>query len=129
MTEMDSVATTQIAFSATNTNNGQGNLEYTARIDYGRTASASTAESMATAQATSVNLTRTEASVGVQPSTERTYNRVMTYTEQTSPSNYIGTGGASPFVVATKYNAGAEGFVVSHVEVYLRTEGLNTGID
>lgn len=127
MTDMDSVAASQIAFSATNTNNGQANLEYSARIDYGRTASASFAESIASAQSTSVNLIRTKAFASVEPSSVGSYNRVMTYTEQTSPSNYVGTGGTSPFVVATKYNAGAEGFVVSHVEVYIRTEGLSAG--
>src|SRR5690606_14532161 len=38
-----------------------------------------------------------------------------------------GTGGSAPFTLATRYNAGPEGFNISHVETYFTKETLAAG--
>lgn len=130
MTGLDSLATQQVAFSATNTfpPGQQGNLEYSVKIDYGRATTTATAESMSTSQSASLNLISTQATSGNTSTTSvGTYNRVLSYTEETVPETFIGTGGSSPFTIATKYNSGVDGFTLSHVEVYLRTEAVTSG--
>ena len=51
-----------------------------------------------------------------------TYNRTISYTTKDKPDSFVGTGGGSPVVIATQYNAGASGFNLSHVETWARTE-------
>jgi subtilisin family serine protease len=127
MNDLESSETRQIAFSASNTNNGQGNLDYTVNVDFGRVG-ASSAESMASTQDTEINLISAMAATGgAQAGVTGTYNRTISYTAKAAAETYIGTGGSSPFAVATKYQAGPDGFTVSHVETYFRSETVTSG--
>jgi subtilisin family serine protease len=116
----------KIPFSATNTNNGQGNLNYSLAIEFGRVVTAST-EAMATSETSAVSLNSVPAEKGgVTSSSAADYNRVKTHTDKTLPDTWVGTGGSSPFVVATKYNSGTDGFSLSHVETFVRFEDLTS---
>ena len=116
-------ATRSIAF---NNLEGASDLTYEVSIDYGRATSSST-EAMAVSS--SVVLLQAETSKVRSNSVQTTnaYNRTLKHTEKTTPDTYVGTGGSAPFTLATKYNAGPEGFNVSHVETFFRTETLVQG--
>ena len=116
-------ATRTIAF---NNHNGASDLTYEISIDYGR-ATPSATESMAT-RASVVSLKAEPARVRSNGArTTATYNRTLKYTEKVTPDTYVGTGGSAPFTLATKYNAGSEGFNVSHVETFFKKETLVQG--
>lgn len=130
MNTLAEIVTRKIGFSATNTNNGQGNLTYTVGIEFGRaTTSASAAtETLATSQASTQTLSMNAASKGAtSTSAANTYNRTLSHTNQTAPSTWVGTGGSAPFTVATKYNSGPLGFSISHVETFYRAEKVTSG--
>jgi subtilisin family serine protease len=123
-----------IPFSTTNTNNGQGNLTYTVGIEFGRTSNSSSTEAMnvvqpnhSTMPSSNTNLISAKAQPGVRAQSIGTYNRVITHTDKTVPDTWVGTGGSSPFTVATKYNAGPQGFSLSHVETYFKAETVTAG--
>lgn len=115
--------TKTIAFNNTN---GLSNLDYEVSVDYGRSGANSTAQ--ATAAGSKLNLISTRATKpSVTAGTLSTYDRIISHTEKTVSDNFIGTGGAAPFTLATQYNAGPEGFNISHIETFFRTETLTTG--
>jgi hypothetical protein len=119
--------TPKIPFSATNTNNGQGNLNYSVAIEYGRVASSSV-EKMATTPSSKQVFTKAAVSQGgVAASSVNTYNRTLSYTNITTPETFVGTGGGSPLTVSTQFNAGPSGFNLSHVETFVRVESLTSG--
>lgn len=118
----------KIPFSTTNTNNGQGNLEYTISIEFGRTATSASEATTTTSQSSVQSLTKKAASNGgTSTSSTNSYNRTISHTDKTTPDTWVGTGGSSPFVVATKYNSGPTGFSVSHIETFFRAQSLVTG--
>jgi len=128
MNTMTEVVNRKIPFNTTNTNNGQGNLNYTVGIEFGRPATTSSSESVATTPSAVVSLNQTTASGNsLGTSTSSTYNRTISYTDKAVAKNWIGTGGSAPFTVATKYNAGPQGFSISHVETYFRSETVTAG--
>lgn len=131
MNTLTEVVTHKIPFSTTNTNNGQGNLDYTIAIEFGRAATTSAvtaSETRAVSEASTQTLSKTSASNGAtSASSVNAYNRTIKHTDKTVPDTWVGTGGSSPFVVATKYNSGPEGFSLSHVETFFRAQNLATG--
>ncbi|NJM25210.1 MAG: T9SS type A sorting domain-containing protein [Bacteroidia bacterium] len=109
--------------------NGYSPLEYMVSIDYGRILTEANGKEKLSEQPGSAALVtaggvkHTDGGARVQG----TYNRVATHTDKEAPDTFIGTGGAAPFTVATRYNGGPEGFNVTHVETWFRLENVLTG--
>lgn len=121
-------ATASIAFDNMG---GASGLTYEVSIDFGRaTTSRATTEAMATAATGSINLTSTQGqhvnNNGARTTT--TYNRTLKHTSKDIPDTFVGTGGSAPFTLATKYNAGPDGFNLSHVEAWFRAETVTQGV-
>jgi hypothetical protein len=125
MNTLDETATRSISFNNTE---GLSDLEYEIAIDFGRVASSgTTTEAMATtASAIALRSEKTNIqSNGARPFSA--YHRVIKRTDKDTPDTFVGTGGSAPFTLATKYNAGPEGFNLSHVETWFRAEELASG--
>lgn len=110
-------------------NDGNSDLEYSASIEYLRESPASAEPMNIATGSPAVNpvtkatgTTPEEVTMGLTD-----YARVISYFENTTPENFVGTGGNVPFSIATKYNAGSAGFAASHVEVVFRTETVSNG--
>ena len=125
MNTMNETATRSIEF---NNLNGKSNLEYEVSIDFGRaTTSRATTETMASAVQQNYTLSAKKAGTISGARIASTYNRILKYTQRDTPDAHAGTGGGAPLTVATKYNAGPQGFNLSHVETWFRTETLDQG--
>jgi subtilisin family serine protease len=124
MNSLNETTTREIAFDNIE---GKSVLNYQLSIDYGRPSTETSAEKISATSLENFLLSKDAGDLkpGVRPS--GTYNRTISHTEKDLPDTWIGTGGAAPFTLATKYNAGAEGFNVSHVETYFRREDLEEG--
>lgn len=109
---------------------GKSNLDYTATVDYLRPMGTARTENLAVNS--SVALPLSAANVGTSTTSvakaTAEYNRVLTHTDKEAPDTFIGTGGSAPFTLSTKFNAGAEGFNLSHIETFFRTEGLTSAV-
>lgn len=106
--------------------NGASDLDYEVSIDFGRTGTSSHAAEAMAASGTSVALLQST-SVHVSDNGARpmsVYNRELRHTSKEVPDSFVGTNGTAPFTIATKYNAGPEGFNLSHVETWLRSETM-----
>lgn len=103
--------------------NGHSDLVYDVSIDFGRATASRVPETVATAVSESRPLKATAVTgYAARTASVSTYNRIITHTEATVPENFVGTGGAAPFSLATAYNAGPQGFNLSHVALYCRRE-------
>jgi hypothetical protein len=120
---------TETGTASVNFNNQEGktDLTYTVGIEYRREPSAfqASAESMAPG-ASSKPLKATTATVKVGVRTQATYHRTISHTTSTTPDEFIGNDGPS-ITVATKFNAGPEGFNLTHIETWMRRENLEAG--
>ncbi|MBL7857137.1 MAG: S8 family serine peptidase [Cyclobacteriaceae bacterium] len=113
---------------AFNNLNGQSELTYEVSIDFGRAITSRTNEAMATSATGSARLISRKADVhGGGIRTSSVYNRILKYTSKEVPDTHVGIGGAGTFVVATKFNAGPQGFNLSHVETWFRSETVSEG--
>jgi subtilisin family serine protease len=101
--------------------NGASPLTYEVSIDFGRAETTRVKETMATSVNSSM-LKKTDASPRASVNAVTAYNSVISHTEATTPVSFVGTGGAAPFTLATQYNAGPQGFNLSHVAIFLRRE-------
>lgn len=106
---------------------GKSDLDYTISIEYGRVEATSTNSSINISTASKLALKSTKASTKNSAQSKASYNRVITHADKTSPDTYIGNGGSASVTVATKYNAGSQTFNLSHIETFMRTEGLASG--
>lgn len=119
--------TKSIAF---NNVDGKSNLNYTVRIDFGRAEETEVTEKIATQGSPSLSLASYSAgtqTTGVAQTTA-TYNRTIRHTEKDIPDTFLGTGGTAPFTLSTQFNAGSEGFNLSHIETFFRMESLGTAL-
>ncbi len=122
MNTLTETFTKQIAFNNTD---GRSDLEYNISIDFGRsTVSTTQHEAVATSINQSVVPSQQTVAVSAVGRNANTYNRTINYTESESTTIFAGTGGAAPFTLATRYNAGPEGFNMSHVESFFTIESL-----
>ncbi len=106
---------------------GKSDLTYALSIEYGRVGTAQATVSAKTSSTSKTILRSTKASVKSSVSSVAAYNRVIKHTDKQTPDTFIGNGGSATITIATKFNAGAEGFNLSHIETWLRTETLATG--
>lgn len=107
---------------------GKSALKYEVSIDYGRvnpSPSEAVTETKDTVNVVSLKDVVTTGSNGATVLT--TYNRTIKHTDKTVAEGAVGIGGGSPFTVATKYNAGPEGFNISHIQTWFQTGELLAG--
>jgi hypothetical protein len=107
---------------------GKSDLKYEVSIDYGRVnpaPSEAMAQSKDTVSHFSLRDIVTTGSNGAV--VLATYNRTIKHTDKDVAEGQVGIGGGSPFTVATKFNAGAEGFNISHIETWFQTGELLAG--
>jgi len=108
---------------------GQSPLTYSVSINYNRITATSlaTTETMATQAAPSI-LTSVAASPKIGPlSTQTVFNRVFAHENASAPAGYLGYNGQYDFRVATKFNAGNDGFNVTHILAYYRAPEATSG--
>lgn len=127
---MNLLTETATASIAIDNLNGASELQYEVSIDFARAgATATQPEAMADRPAEKVALSVSAKKIttgGARKATE--YNRTLKHTGKDTPDTFVGTGGAAPFTIAAKFNAGSEGFNVSHIETWFRAESLNQGV-
>lgn len=109
---------------------GKSNLNYTVRVDFGRAEETVVTEKIATQALASLPLASHAASTRTTAvaKTAASYNRTIRHTDKDVPDTFLGTGGTSPFTLSTRYNAGAEGFNLSHVETFFRMEEISSAV-
>jgi subtilisin family serine protease len=107
---------------------GKSDLTYSLSIEYGRAGTTqATAPTTPPSGESNTTLHSTKAFVKGGIRTLATYNRILTHTEKQTPDTFIGNGGSASITIATKYKAGDDGFNLSHIETWLRTETLPSG--
>lgn len=110
---------------------GASDLTYNVSIDFGRVEASSRSVEKMSASGTQLEMLRsTKASVADNHEGAKalvTYNRTLNHTQNNTPDTFVGIGSAGTFRVATKYNAGVQGFNLSHVETWFRRETLTSG--
>jgi len=107
---------------------GKSDLDYTISIEYGRVETSSKSSSKTVSTASKLSLKSTVASKKANTQSKTSYNRVVSHTDKEIPDTYIGNGGSSSLTIATKYNAGSQAFNLSHIETFMRAEGLTSGV-
>lgn len=107
---------------------GKSDLNYAISIEYGRVETASTSISKNSSTASKLQLKSINASAKTSAQSKSSYNRVVSHTDSKTPDTFIGNGGSSSVTIATKYNAGLQAFNLSHIEAFMRTEGLTSGV-
>lgn len=112
---------------------GQSALTYSLRIDYNRVTATSlaTGETVATQASPSIPASVNTSASRVSPlSTHTVFNRVLAHENATVPTSYLGYSGQYDFKVATRFNAGSEGFNVTHIQTYYRApEAMHGTVD
>lgn len=125
MNTLTETATRSIMFNNTT---GKSDLEYNISIDFGRTgAHTASTEAMATTVQQSTLVFAKAAQSAARNQAENSYNRILKHNAKDTADTFVGTGGSSTFTVATRYNAGPEGFNLSHIETFFRAETLRAG--
>lgn len=106
--------------------NGKGNLKYELSLDYLRKAIpglTKTSEFIAKYDKKGA-IEKTLKSfpapkVGVSSTNVTSFNRVLSYEDKNAADNFLGYGGSQAFTTATRFNAGKEGFTLSHFQTYI----------
>ncbi len=106
--------------------NGKSPLEYELSIDYGRVSTSSNEEELSGGGSAAP---ASSGPIVVKPVARpsATYHRTINHSDKDTPETFVGTGGTAPFTLATKYNAGPDGFNLSHVETWFRPESVTSG--
>jgi subtilisin family serine protease len=105
---------------------GKGKLKYEVSLDYLRKAIPSVTKATESITKTSekvvseVGLQSIPApKVGISTYNATSFNRVLSHENRTNADNFLGYGGAKAFTSATRFNAGKEGFNLSHFQAYI----------
>lgn len=111
--------------------NGEIDLKYTASVSYRRYASEMHLNSLGEEETIGTGVVegseiKTLAS-GKAAKADETYNRILMYNGDIDANAVIGTGGDERFTAATHYNAGPEGFNVTHVATLFRALTVKEG--
>ncbi len=109
---------------------GKSDLKYDVSIDYGRPSTSVTSEAVSDIARANSSITVGNVEVtsgGV--TTFASYNRTISHTDKQVNEGSVGLGGGVPFTVGTKYNAGPEGFNISHIETWFASGDLTEGTD
>lgn len=113
-------------FAVFDNSTGQGDLKYELSLDYMRkviTGLNKTSGSIAKSNKkvlSEVGLQSIPApKVGISTYNATTFNRVLSYENKDTADNFLGYGGAKAFTCATRFNAGKDGFNLSHFQTYI----------
>lgn len=105
---------------------GGGSMKYELSIDYLRKPmyglSSGTGKVAKAAKTTPIrNLLRSMPAPkgGVSAYATPAFNRVLAHEEKDTPDTHFGYDGGEPFTVATRFNAGKDGFTLSHFQTYM----------
>lgn len=129
-TEVNSIVNqltdTDTQYAVFDNNNGGGTLKYELSIDYLRKAPSgitSRLESMAkkakTAKVDSILKSNPAPKGGVSVYADPTFNRVLAFEDKMAADTHFGYNGGEPFTTATRFNAGKEGFTLSHFQTFM----------
>ena len=117
---------TDTQFATFDNSNGGGTLKYELSIDYLRKVAAgitSRSEVMAkkakTAKVSSIVRSSPAPSGGTAVYADPSFNRVLAHEEKTAADTHFGYNGGEPFTTATRFNAGKEGFTLSHFQTFM----------
>ncbi|MEO7988721.1 MAG: S8 family serine peptidase [Chryseolinea sp.] len=106
---------------------GKTDLTYALQIEYSREAAPIPESTERMAESVSnKTLKSVKANGKVGTRAQTTYNRTISHTNKTIPDDFVGNGGPA-ITLATKYNAGPDGFNITHIETYMRREALTEG--
>lgn len=105
---------------------GKSDLDYAISIEYGRVETTSSTKNSKAASKNS--LKSTVATSKTISKSKTSYNREIAHTDKKTPDTFIGNGGSASVTIATKFNAGSQAFNLSHIETFMRTEGLTSGV-
>jgi len=107
---------------------GKSDLKYDVSIDYGRPKTSVTSEAVSDIARTNSSITVSNVEVTSGGTTTfSSYNRTISHTDKQENEGSVGLGGGVPFTVGTKYNAGPEGFNISHIETWFASGDLKEG--
>jgi subtilisin family serine protease len=113
-------------------NNGGYNMDYNLSVEYEREQSATSSINSSTT--TSVNAKPTGLGtievIGSAISTfaNENFNRVLSYEDSTQAGNFLGYSGSAQLRASTRFNAGSEGFNLTHVQTFFRPETAIDGV-
>lgn len=125
---------TDTQFATFDNSNGGGTLKYELSIDYLRKAAAGTilrsnvmAKKAKTAKAASLVRSSPVATGGTSVYADPAFNRVLAHEENTAADTHFGYNGSEPFTAATRFNAGKDGFTLSHFQTFMFAIDKPTG--
>lgn len=114
----------QFAFFDNST--GKGTLKYELSIDYLRKSissfnahSESFSKVFKTSTITHLLKSSPAPKGGISVYAAPTFNRVLAHEEKTVADNHFGYDGSVPFTTSTRFNAGKEGFTLSHFQTFM----------
>ncbi|MCD0466052.1 S8 family serine peptidase [Flavobacterium sp. ENC] len=117
---------TDTQFATFNNSNGGGTLKYELSIDYLRkaaTGSTSRSEIMAkkakTAKVSSIVRSSPAPKGGTAVYADPAFNRVLAHEDKMAADTHFGYDGGEPFTAATRFNAGKDGFTLSHFQTFM----------
>ncbi|MBF4466294.1 S8 family serine peptidase [Flavobacterium sp. LC2016-12] len=117
---------TDTQFATFDNSNGGGTLKYELSIDYLRKAATgvtSRSEVMVkkakTAKVSSIVRSSPAPKGGTVAYADPSFNRVLAHEENTAADTHFGYDGAEPFTAATRFNAGKDGFTLSHFQTFM----------
>ncbi|MNQ38898.1 hypothetical protein D3C85_524930 [compost metagenome] len=113
-------------FATFDNSNGGGTLKYELSIDYLRKAATgitSRSEVMAkkakTAKASSIVRSYPAPAGGTTVYADPSFNRVLAHEDKMAADTHFGYDGGEPFTAATRFNAGKDGFTLSHFQTFM----------
>lgn len=111
-------------------NNGGSELDYNLTVAYSRETTATTHTiNTRTNEVELVGLNTVEAlGSTISSFADESFNRVLSYEDSTNADNFLGYSGAAQLKGSTRFNAGADGFNLTHVQTYFRAEDASEGV-
>jgi subtilisin family serine protease len=117
---------TDTQYAVFDNSNGGGSMKYELSIDYLRKSvsglSSSTGKVAKTAKTANINHLLRSAPApegGFSTYADPSFNRVLEHEERDAPDTHFGYDGGEPFTTATRFNAGKDGFTLSHFQTYM----------
>ncbi|MGL2988423.1 S8 family serine peptidase [Flavobacterium sp. RSSA_27] len=115
--------------------NGEGVLDYELSIDYLRTGilganarKEALGNLVKNTAATSLLKSIPAPKDGIAVASVNNFNRILAYESKTAPDNFIGFNGSQPFITGTRFNAGIDGFTLSHFQTYIGASKKPAGV-
>lgn len=111
--------------------NGGGELTFDLSIDYLRESVSSSTLSNTNSEAVTsfasnkkLALFTTASNKNKTSSSAINFNRQLAHDDKTNPETFVGFQGLTDFIGATRFNAGEQGFTLSHVQTFIKADEL-----